>query len=50
MFRDLVAMSVCKGDNLKSSNLKNLVEDENDFIEPSGFIFHESRVRVDDCR
>lgn len=52
MFRDFVSASNCMGSNKKKSLLSTLmkeIEDEKDtlngrIIQPSGFIFHESRV------
>jgi len=53
MFRDLVALSDCHGDNAKSTSakklLKQLMKENGDsdglrHIEPTGFVFHESRV------
>ena len=49
MFRDLVTMSQCRGNNVKSDSLDSVVSafvfsPRPSFIEPTGFVFHESRV------
>ncbi len=52
MFKDLVGHSSCKGQNLKKEYLSVLLQDIKDkagtaegrVVEPTGFIFHESRV------
>lgn len=50
MFRDLVAMSNCGGSNVKSAKLSAIKADPQfqgktgRYLEPTGFVFHESRV------
>ena len=50
MFKDLVAKSRCTGSNSRSEKLsvlkKEMAENTNErkYLEPSGFVFHESRV------
>ncbi|KAJ1432682.1 hypothetical protein B484DRAFT_447675 [Ochromonadaceae sp. CCMP2298] len=52
MFKDLVGNSDCKGGNRRRENLRQQVDEirnnpqleSNRVVEPSGFVFHESRV------
>ncbi len=48
MFRDFVKISECKGDNHKQARmsvlLKEIVDGAETVIQPTGFVFHESRV------
>ncbi len=48
MFKDLVKMSKCSGNNYKIEKLsvlkKEMKSNHNDYLKPSGFVFHESRV------
>ena len=50
MFKDLVAMSNCNGNNRKSVNLDDYIQQVDNeknnmrYAPPTGFIFHESRV------